>query len=133
MKSLISKIPAVIALIISIFSFYYYILSFFRYEADEWLMSVIIAMFSMLFFFIDAVICFVKAVKKNDAKFNYILTLLLLGAIPMVVVFGGDGKDYFNVIWNVYYLLIFVLEVISIKKAWDTMRAKRLQAKKSAE
>lgn len=132
MKKLLIKIPAMIAMLISLVSFVWYIQSFFESVYTEiWLGSVIMAMFSVPFFFFDAIVSFVRAIKKDDPKFNYILALILVGAIPMVVIFGGDGKDFFNVIWNVYYLLMFILEIISIKKVWKAMRANGKQAKES--
>lgn len=134
MKHLLIKIPAMIAMLISVFSFVWYVQSFFdSVNPDLWLVSAIMAMFSVPFFFIDAVISFIRAIRKDDSKFNYILALVLVGAIPMVVIFGGDGKDFFNVIWNVYYLMMFVLEVISIKKAWVSMKADRKKSKENTE
>lgn len=129
MKPLLRKIPALIAMVIGLFSFVWYVQYLLGSDyPDIWLLSVIMAMFSMPFFFIDAIISFVRARKKEDPGFNYILALVLVGAIPMVVVFGGDGKDYFNVIWNVYYLLVYALEILSIKKAWALMKANRKKA-----
>lgn len=133
MKQLLGKIPAMIGMLIGCVSFVWYIQSFFDSVYTElWIGSAIMATFSMLFFFLDAIISFVKARKKIDAKFNYILTLVLVGAIPMVVYFGGSGRDFFNVIWNVYYLLVFVLEAISIKKAFAVLCANRKLAKENA-
>lgn len=129
MKLLLSKIPAVAAMLLTLYSYFYYV----QYllgstNPDVWLVSVIIAMFSVPFYLIDAIISFIRALKKDDAKFNYLLSLILVGSIPMVVVFGGDGRDLINAIWNIYYLLMFVLEIISIKKAYEAMKAKKQNA-----
>ena len=52
---------------------------------------------------------------KIHPIFNAVLTVMLLGAIPMGLFVGGKlGINIY--IWNVYYLAIFVLEVISISK-----------------
>lgn len=133
MKPFLRKIPAILAMLITLFSFFFYAVSFLDPESESWIVSVIVAMLSMPFYFIDAIISFVRAVKKDAPKFNYILTLVLIGSIPMVLIFGGDGKDYFNVIWNVYYLLVVVLEVISIKKACEAVKANRKKAKENTE
>lgn len=126
MKKLLVKIPAMIAMLIALASFVWYVLPIAGLVHHEfWILSVIVAVLSMPFYLVDAIISFVRARKKDDSKFNYILALVLVGAIPMVVIFGGDGKDLFNVIWNLYYLLMFVLEVISIKKTYDAMKANR--------
>lgn len=123
MKKLLSKIPAMIAMVITLFSFFYYAQSFTATEYDVWLLSVIVAMLSMVFYLIDTVISLVKAAKKEDSNFNYLLALVLTGGIPMIIFFAGSGKDYFNVIWNVYYLFMFVLEIISIKKIAGAAKA----------
>lgn len=129
MKQLLFKIPAMIGMLIGIFSFFWYVQSFFDTVNDEvGLLSAIVAMLSVPFFCIDAIISFVKALKKIDPIFNYILALVLIGAIPMVIIFAGSGRIYFNVIWNIYYLLMFVLEIISIKKACDVLKAGKKKA-----
>lgn len=134
MKKLLIKIPAMLAMVISLVSFVWYLQSIFNLGNDEiGLLSAIMAMFSVPFFFIDAIISFVKAIKKDDSKFNYILALILVGAIPMVVSFAGSGRVSHNVIWNAYYLLMFVLEVISIKKACAAIKADRKKEKENTE
>ena len=134
MKALLRKIPAMIAMLITLASVACYVLPAAGLVHHEyWILSVILAVLSMPFFFIDAIISFVRALKKEDSKFNYLLALVLVGGIPMLLIFGQVGIDSFNVIWNVYYLLMFVLEVISIKKACVAMKANRKQAKESAE
>lgn len=123
MKKILSKLPAMVAMLIGLPGFILYVQYLLQSESDIWIGSVIFALLSLPFFFIDAIISFVKAIKKNDAKFNGILALVLVGAIPMIFQFGSSGNDAFNVVWNIYYLLMYVLEVISIKKTFHAMKA----------
>lgn len=116
MKKVLIKIPAMIAMLITLFSFFFYVQAFFDTESDIWILSVIVAILSVFFYFIDAIISFVRAIKKKDRIFNFILTAVLILAIPMVVIFAGSGRASFRIIWNVYYLLMLVLEIISIKR-----------------
>lgn len=125
MKTLLSKLPAVLAMGIALISFVFYVQSLFEPISDIWIGSVIMAVLSLPFFLVDAVISLVKAVKKQDTRFNAILALAIIGLCPMVGIFGGSGRDLFNVIWNVYYLMVFVLEILSIKKAVAVMQAQK--------
>ena len=52
---------------------------------------------------------------KIHPIFNTILSILLLGAIPMALFVGG-GLGINIYIWNAYYLAIFILEIVSIVK-----------------
>lgn len=130
MKQLILKIPAVIGMLLGLLSIVWYVESLVEtVDTEIWIGSALVAMLSTLFFLIDAIISFVKARKQDDPKFNYVLALVLVISIPMVVIFGGDGKDLFNAIWNAYLVLILALEVVSIKRAWTAMKANRKMAK----
>ena len=52
---------------------------------------------------------------KIDPIFNIVLAFLLLGTIPMMLFVGGKlGINIY--IYFLYYLAIFVLEVVSIIK-----------------
>lgn len=129
MKPILIKIPAMFAMFICLSSIIFYVLVLLNLVHHEtWILSALLAMFSVPFFCIDAIISFVKARKKEDSKFNYILALVLIGSIPMVSIFAGSGRDFFNVIWNLYYVAMFILEVISIKKACAMVKANKKTA-----
>ena len=127
MKSTLTKSAAIIAMIISLISFYLVITAF-VVSANEppvedgvsrsfafWVFSVIVACASMIFYFIDAIFSIVKIFMKIHPKFNTILSIMLIAAIPMVIYVGGGlGINIF--IWNAYYLAIFILEIVSIVK-----------------
>lgn len=81
-----------------------------------WTYSVILAMISLFFYAIDGVICLIKAVQeKEDRILNIILTILIIGSIPMVIYVGG-GLGISILIWNVYYIGMYILEIVSIKR-----------------
>jgi hypothetical protein len=78
-----------------------------------WIYSVIFALISMVFYFIDALRAIARAFKKINPAFNLIISLLFVCAIPLLV-FVGAGSGV--IIWNAYYVLIFVLEIVSTIK-----------------
>jgi hypothetical protein len=133
MKSLSTKIPAIIAMLISVFSFVL-LISAFVVSTNEpprdmgvsrsfalWVFAVIFSMISLLFYSIDAIFSAVKIFLKIHPIFNSILVLILIGAIPMVIFIGGSlGINIY--IWFSYYLLMFALEIVSIIKHIKIMK-----------
>ena len=83
-----------------------------------WIYSVILALLSLPVYFADAILSIIKACDRIYPVFNAILAAVLLGAIPMLF-FVGASTGICIWIWNAYYVLIFVLEVIAIKKHLD--------------
>ena len=139
MKDISSKIHAIIAMAISLVSFGFMIASLVAMinyvpQAEEgfgvspsfafWLYGILIAMFSLIFYLVDAVLSIIKVFKRIDPVFNGILALLLIGAVPMVIFVGG-GLGINVYIWNAYYLGIFVLEIISIVKLMASINTER--------
>ena len=127
MKNVSTKIPAIIAMLIALFSLVLLItasiVSIDEVEPEMgvsksfafWVFAVITSMLSLIFYFIDAVMSIVKAILKIHPVFNIVLAVMLLGAIPMMLFVGGKlGINIF--IYFSYYLSIFVLEIISIIK-----------------
>ena len=127
MKNVSTKIPAIIAILIALFSLVLLItasiVSIDEVEPEMgvsksfafWVFAVITSMLSLIFYFIDAVMSIVKAILKIHPVFNIVLAVMLLGAIPMMLFVGGKlGINIF--IYFSYYLSIFVLEIISIIK-----------------
>ena len=127
MKSLSSKIPAVIAMLIAIFSLGLLITAFIvsinEVEPESgvsksfafWVYAVLTSILSLIFYFVDAVISVVKAFLRIHPIFNIVLALLLVGAIPMML-FVGVKLGINIYIYFSYYLTIFVLEFVSIIK-----------------
>ena len=127
MKNVSTKIPAMIAMLIAIFSLGLLIAAFIvsinEVESEMgvsksfafWVFAVITSMLSLIFYFIDAVFSIIKAFMKIHPIFNIVLALLLIGATPMMLFVGGKlGINIY--IYFSYYLSIFVLEIISIIK-----------------
>lgn len=130
MKSTLTKYPAIIAMIISLVSFGLMIASLIALLTESpidyadhahgrsfvfWLFGMIVALFSLIFYFIDAILSAIKVFMKIHPVFNAILSIMLIGAIPMAIFVGG-GLGINIYIWNAYYLAIFILEIISIIK-----------------
>ncbi len=127
MKRLSSKIFAMIAMLIAMLSFGLLITSFIvsLNEVDPekgvsksfalWVFALIVSMLSLVFYLIDAVLSMIKAFQKIHPIFNTVLSLMLIGAVPMMLFVGGKlGINIY--IYFSYYLAIFVLEVVSIVK-----------------
>ena len=135
MKSLSSKIPAMIAMLIAIFSLGLLITAFIvsinEVEPESgvsksfafWVYAVLTSILSLIFYFVDAVISVVKALLRIHPIFNIVLALLLVGAIPMMLFVGAKlGINIY--IYFSYYLTIFVLEIVSIIKHIKIREAK---------
>ncbi len=111
MKHITSKIPAMIGLFCSAFSFIWLIGSIIEPVSilpggnssfALWVISVINAFFAMLFYFVDAIISVIKALKGENRALNIILAGVVAGGVPMVVFVGG-GLGINILIWNLYH------------------------------
>ncbi len=127
MKNVTTKIPAIIAMLIALFSLGLLITAFIV-SIDEiepemgvsksfafWVYAVLTSILSLIFYFVDAVISVVKAFLRIHPIFNIVLAVMLFGAIPMMLFVGAKlGINIY--IYFSYYLAIFVLEIVSIIK-----------------
>ena len=127
MESTSTKISAMIAMAISLISFGLVITAL-VISANEttveyghskafgfWMFGSIVSVVSMIFYFIDAILSAIKVFMKIHPVFNAILSVMLIAALPMSIIVGGSlGINIY--IWNAYYLVIFILEVVSIIK-----------------
>ena len=122
------KVHAIIAMVISLISFGLMICSFIalitepaREQGDVsksfafWVFGMIAAYFSLIFYFVDAIVSAIKVFMKIHPIFNAVLSIMLICAIPMGIFVGG-GLGIIIYIWNAYYLAIFILEIVSIVK-----------------
>lgn len=83
-----------------------------------WIYSYIFALIAVAFYMVDAVCCVVRAVRRNDPLFHILLAVLLVGAVPMVYFVGAGGLfGIDNLIWSLYHLACFVMEIIALKRA----------------
>ena len=127
MKSTYTKVAAIFAMIISLVSFVLMISSFVALITEPplelgdisksfafWFWGMIVAYFSLIFYFIDAVLSIIKVFMRIHPVFNAILATVLIISVPVgILIGGGPGSVY---IWNAYYLAMFILEIISIAK-----------------
>ena len=81
-----------------------------------WVYSIIFALISMVFYFIDAIRAIARMLKGVNPLFNLLAALLFIGAIPLVITIGGSPRIANIIIWFSYYVLIFILEIKSISK-----------------
>ena len=86
------------------------------YEA--WMCSLsalVISVFSLIFYAIDAVICLVKAIMRIDTVFNVVLALILVGGVCFgVFVLCSYLRTAKTIAWFSYYFVLFSFEIVSI-------------------
>ena len=79
-----------------------------------WIFSMIIALISVFAYVVDGIVCAIKAFRKIRPGFNLISAVLYIGSAPMAVFVGSPLNT--TVIFYIYYLGIFVLEIVDIIK-----------------
>ncbi len=129
MKKVYTKIPAMIAMLISVVTAALVLASivYALKGGDAYIGFLVgiglyyIEIIIYFFYFIDAILSIVKAIKKIQPIFNSILAFLIVGTIPMVLWALSAKRMYIGLVC-VYYFAIFVLEVISIVKHIKIMR-----------
>lgn len=127
MKEPGTKAYAIIAMVISLISFGLMVAAFVLALTEapiyggvsrsfaHWVFGMIVAYLSLFFYFVDAILSIINAINKIHPVFNTVLSVMLIGAIPMALFVGG-GLGINIYIWNAYHLTIFILEIISIVK-----------------
>lgn len=122
-SNVLTKIPVFIAILISLVSFGFVIkMLSLRGEPlpemgnhpafNAWIFSVIFALISIPFYLIDAVFSIIKSILKIHLPYNIVLATIILIS-PIILVIFGATAGYGYIVWNVYYLLLFVLEIVS--------------------
>ncbi len=119
-----------IAMLCSVVSWAFLLAAHFAVSFDEngintsfaslglWIYSYIFALIAVAFYVVDAVCCVVRAVRRSNPLFHTLLATLLVGAVPMVIYVGGGGLfGIDNLIWSLYHLACFVMEIIALKWA----------------
>lgn len=129
MRKLYTKIPAIIAMLICVVAVTLVIALVVFALKDNFndmgfLLGIVIyysAIISYLFYLIDAILSIIKAVLKINPVFNGILAFLILGTIP-ISMWALQAKRLYIGLLCVYYLAVFVFEVISVIKHIKMMR-----------
>lgn len=139
MKKVYTKIPAMIAMLISVITAAL-VLASIVYALNSGDASIgflvgiglcYIEIIIYVFYFIDAILSIVKAIKKIQPIFNSILALLIVGTIPLDLWALSAKRMYIGLVC-VHYFTIFVLEVISIVKHIKIMRDCKKEQRKSS-
>ena len=132
MKIYLRKIPAITGIILTLICIFYllkaYMYSYFpaffddgssiyNPETTAWcagLFSIIVSVFSLIFYGIDVVFSAVKAIKKDHSKLNFIIVVLFVICVILGVwVISSVLRNYKTVIWFVSYFSLFIVEMIS--------------------
>ena len=138
MKKVYTKIPAMIAMLISVVTAALVLASivYALKGGDAYIGFLVgiglyyIEIIIYFFYFIDAILSIVKAIKKIQPIFNSILAFLIVGTIPMVLWALSAKRMYIGLVC-VYYFAIFVFEVISIVKHVKIMRDCKKEQRKA--
>ena len=136
-KRIISKRKGVTALVLTVISLVFMVVGivFSQPTGGEgmginasfacWVYSMIVAFISVLFYALDGFASIGKMFRGICPGFNFFTALLFLGTVPMAIFVGAAAK--YTAYWYAYYLLIFVLEIISVAKH------KKLEKQRQAE
>ena len=133
MKKVLTKIPAIIGMILTLICIFYllkaYAYSYFPDFFDDgsniydpemtaWgagLFSIIVSVFSLIFYGIDAVFSVVRAIRKDNTILNIIIvTLFVVCLILGVWVISSYLRNYKTIVWFISYFSLFIIELISI-------------------
>lgn len=144
MKKIWTKIPAMIGILFTLATVLFlikaliYILfpdlfndgtSFYEPIYEAWmceLSALMYSAFGIMFFVVDAIISTIKAVMNIDRRFNIVLSSMIAGGFAFaVVVLCTPLRIYKSVIWFLYYLLLFALEIASVIKHIKVKRAEK--------
>ena len=132
MKNVLTKIPAVIGMILTLICIFYllkaYAYSYFPAFFDDgsniydpemtaWgagLFSIIVSVFSLIFYGIDAVFSVVRAIRKDNTTLNIIIVALFVVCLILGVwVISSYLRNYKTIVWFISYFSLFIIELIS--------------------
>ena len=133
MKKALTKIPAIIGMILTLICIFYllkaYAYSYFPDFFDDgsniydpemtaWgagLFSIIVSVFSLIFYGIDAVFSVIKVIKKDNLTLNIIIAVLFVVCLILGVwVISSYLRNYKTIVWFISYFSLFIIELISI-------------------
>lgn len=135
MRSIFTKIPTLLGILIAIVSFCLLICMLvlakaippngegFHPSFVSWIFSVIFALISLPFFITDAVLSILKAVSKIHLPFNIALATILLVS-PFILVFFGANAQHGFIVWNIYYFIMIVMEFVSLALSIKLLKSK---------
>ena len=138
MKALLLKIPALVAICLSLLSLllvlFMVICSVNENPAEQegfspsftfWIFSILTAAISIVFFYADGVISVISSTRKNNVVFNIILSVAIFIS-PILLFTAGALSGVTFIIWNIYYLGLLSLEVVSIIFVIKKLRTKQI-------
>ena len=126
MKKLYQKIPAMIGMGISAVSiimalYAWYLLNHELYDGRgmsrsfaTWIFSATFAILSIVFYLIDAGVIINSKKRKKGFSFDTAQTAMNIGSVPVFLLFGQGPDIVHIVLWNIYFLAMFIMEAISI-------------------
>ena len=143
MKKVLTKIPAVIGMILTLICIFYllkaYAYSYFPDFFDDgsniydpemtaWgagLFSIIVSVFSLIFYGTDAVFSIVRAIRKDNTTLNIIIASLFVVCLILGVwVISSYLRNYKTIVWFISYFSLFTIELISTIRCFKRKKQK---------
>ena len=113
MGDYMNKLPSSIGLLIHIVYYILSILSLFYTgikSFDYWLHAIVLAIPITILYLFESI----KAFKNNKNIFNTVKLIVIIISVPLFIFVGGTDATICSIIWNIYFFIIFVIEIISL-------------------
>ena len=79
-----------------------------------WVYAIAIAGVAILFYFGDALLALITSRKA----INIIKMILVIAAVPMWIEFGGAPYTTELIVWNVFFAVMFIFELVTLFIKW---------------
>lgn len=109
------KIPALIGMLLSLISFTLSIYAVLSAGYAPWVFGIFASTLSLLFYLIDAAILIYHVITTGYKGVHIPLIILIIGSIVVFSIFGQRGDTISTLIWLLYCILLFILEIFSIR------------------
>ena len=97
-------------------------------EMTAWgagLFSIIVSVFSLIFYGIDAVFSVVRAIRKDNTTLNIIIVALFVVCLILGVwVISSYLRNYKTIVWFISYFSLFTIELISTIRCFKRKKQK---------
>ena len=142
-KKGLTKFPAIIGMILTLICIFYllkaYAYSYFPDLFDDgsiiydpemtvWgsiLFSIIVSVFSLIFYATDAVFSIIRAIRKENVALNIIIASLFVVCLILGVwVISSYLRNYKTIVWFISYFSLFTIELISTIRCFKRKKQK---------
>lgn len=113
------KILTIIGLLLHIIYYVFAILSLGDYEYSGyghgtafayWVYAMAISILIIIIYIAESIISLIN----SQRTFNIIKLIVVIALVPLVYYVGGTADTVCSIIWNIYFTVVFILEIISL-------------------